>query len=342
MRPVLFLVAALASACAGATPSSPPAAATAVPAAGGTDAPTVSLQADAVLVNGAVVDHTAQAVAEHRPLRLDGEWEALKRIRVEWKNAHANAAFPGVARFAFDGTTPAFLVKSVFQTAAFAAFPNGVFLVHERPGTAPFEVHAIVPLPGEPPDLSDALVIGVDRTGYALTRRERGTPTPLGRATLADLAERIRASAPGAPVLVLAANDVDYARIVSAFDAARTADARAVTYLGMSGPETATEPAAGGRGLAPDPIRKVVMAHAGSLRACYDAELAHDATLHGTVTMKWDIAPDGSVTSASLVASTMNDARVETCLLDLVKSFRFPASGGPTSVSAYPLKFDAQ
>jgi len=92
-------------------------------------------------------------------------------------------------------------------------------------------------------------------------------------------------------------------------------------------------------GLSPEQIRRVVMAHQGALRACYDMELGRNPNLRGGVTMTWNIDPSGSVASAGVAGSTINNARVEGCVLRQVKAWHFPASESATNVAAYPFKF---
>jgi len=92
-------------------------------------------------------------------------------------------------------------------------------------------------------------------------------------------------------------------------------------------------------GLSPEQIRRVVMAHQGALRACYDMELGRNPNLRGGVTMTWNIDPGGSVASAGIAGSTIHNARVEGCVLRQVKSWHFPSSESATNVAEYPFKF---
>jgi hypothetical protein len=92
-------------------------------------------------------------------------------------------------------------------------------------------------------------------------------------------------------------------------------------------------------GLSAEQIRRVVMAHQGALRACYDSELARNPSLKGGVTMTWNIEPAGSVASAGVAGSTIGNDRVSGCVLRQVKSWHFPVSESPTNVAAYPFKF---
>jgi hypothetical protein len=94
-----------------------------------------------------------------------------------------------------------------------------------------------------------------------------------------------------------------------------------------------------GHGLPPDSIRQVVVGHQATLRRCYDVELARLPDLKGTITMTWMIAPDGSVSNASVAASTIQNTNVETCVLAEVKAWTFPTADAPTHIAAYPLKF---
>ena len=92
-------------------------------------------------------------------------------------------------------------------------------------------------------------------------------------------------------------------------------------------------------GLSAEQIRRVVMAHSGALRACYDSELARNPNLRGGVTMTWNIEPGGTVTSAAVGSSTIGNQRVEGCVQRQVKTWKFPTSDSPTNVAAYPFKF---
>lgn len=92
-------------------------------------------------------------------------------------------------------------------------------------------------------------------------------------------------------------------------------------------------------GLAAEQIRRVVMAHQGALRACYESEAQRNPNLRGGITLQWSIEPGGSVSSASVVQSSLGNPRVEGCVLRQVKSWRFPQADASSKVDAYPFKF---
>jgi hypothetical protein len=97
-------------------------------------------------------------------------------------------------------------------------------------------------------------------------------------------------------------------------------------------------PAASG-GLAGEQISRVVRAHQGALRACFETEAQRNPNLRGGVTLAWQIDKAGNVTGASLANSTLNNPRVEGCMVRQVKGWHFPPSDTPTSVASYPFRF---
>jgi hypothetical protein len=92
-------------------------------------------------------------------------------------------------------------------------------------------------------------------------------------------------------------------------------------------------------GLSPEQIRRVVEAHKGALRACYETEAQRNPNLRGGVTVAWQIEPGGNVSGASIASSTLSNPRVEGCVLRQVKSWRFPVADSSTQVASYPFKF---
>jgi outer membrane biosynthesis protein TonB len=81
-----------------------------------------------------------------------------------------------------------------------------------------------------------------------------------------------------------------------------------------------------------------VMAHLGALRACYESEAERNPNLKGGVTVEWQIAPEGTVSGASLGGSSLGSPRVEGCVVRQVKGWRFPSSVAASSVK-WPFKF---
>jgi hypothetical protein len=112
------------------------------------DAPVIALGAGRkVYIDGVAVGDTHQVDEVNRLRRVDDLFTALKERREKWREAHPASSFPGVAVLAFDASEHAVVVKSVFQTAAFAGYPNLYFAVVSHGSIAYLAVDAQVPGP---------------------------------------------------------------------------------------------------------------------------------------------------------------------------------------------------
>lgn len=98
-------------------------------------APWVHLTADhRIVVDG--VDIVGTAPYEAPPMkRVDPLFDVLKEKRELRRSLDPTRPFPGVLILQVDASVAAIVVKSVFQTAAFAGFPNVGFVVDD--GGAP-------------------------------------------------------------------------------------------------------------------------------------------------------------------------------------------------------------
>jgi Ca-activated chloride channel family protein len=89
-------------------------------------------------------------------------------------------------------------------------------------------------------------------------------------------------------------------------------------------------------------IRRVIRRHVNEVRFCYEQELAQRPDLAGRVTIAFVIGPTGSVQSASVMNTTLNDARVEGCIAQAVRRWTFPSpEGGGIVAVNYPFVLDA-
>jgi len=78
----------------------------------------------------------------------------------------------------------------------------------------------------------------------------------------------------------------------------------------------------------------------GGIRGCYQRELLKNPNLSGTVTVKFVIAPDGSVRSADIKSTTWNDAQVEGCIAEALLRCEFPEpTGGGIVIVSCPFVF---
>ena len=99
------------------------------------DAPMVAITGSQILVDGSAAGNTRAIEDSKRLQRIDELFNLLKAKREVWKQLHPGKDFPGVVVLQVDQDVQAVVVKSVFQTAAFAGFPNVSFMVNSIPKT---------------------------------------------------------------------------------------------------------------------------------------------------------------------------------------------------------------
>jgi len=99
------------------------------------DAPIVAVAGSQVMVDGAPGGNTRAIEDAKRMQRIDDLFNILKSKRELWKTTHPGKEFPAVVVLQVDQDVQAIVVKSVFQTAAFAGYPNVSFMVNSLPKT---------------------------------------------------------------------------------------------------------------------------------------------------------------------------------------------------------------
>jgi biopolymer transport protein ExbD len=99
------------------------------------DAPLVAVAGSQVLVDGSPAGNTRAIEDSKRMQRVDELFNILKSKRELWKQTHPGRDFPGVVVLQVDQDVTAVVVKSVFQTSAFAGYPNVSFMVNSIPKT---------------------------------------------------------------------------------------------------------------------------------------------------------------------------------------------------------------
>lgn len=87
-------------------------------------------------------------------------------------------------------------------------------------------------------------------------------------------------------------------------------------------------------------IERVIRRHRNQVRSCYERALQKDPALKGKIVVKLAIDGSGRVVSASATdASTLPSEAVRACLVQKVKTWRFPAGGDGMVVVTYPFVF---
>src|SRR5258708_1338490 len=100
------------------------------------DAPIVAVVGSQILVDGGPAGNTRPVEESDRMQRIDELFNIRKSKRGLWKQTHPGKDFPGVVMLQLGQNIKAVIVKSVFQTAAFAGFPNVSFMVNSIPKVA--------------------------------------------------------------------------------------------------------------------------------------------------------------------------------------------------------------
>jgi pSer/pThr/pTyr-binding forkhead associated (FHA) protein len=87
-------------------------------------------------------------------------------------------------------------------------------------------------------------------------------------------------------------------------------------------------------------IDAVIKRNMAQIRYCYQRELTKNPALGGKITVKFVIAKDGTVSSATTKSTTMNNPTVESCINGRFMRFQFPEpKGGGIVIVSYPFIF---
>ncbi len=86
-------------------------------------------------------------------------------------------------------------------------------------------------------------------------------------------------------------------------------------------------------------IEAVVKQRAGAIRACYEQQLQLHDGLAGKVAVRWTINLDGKVESASVTNSSIGNAKVEQCIMTVIRRMRFASPEGGICVVQWPFVF---
>jgi TonB family protein len=90
-----------------------------------------------------------------------------------------------------------------------------------------------------------------------------------------------------------------------------------------------------------DLVLKVVRLHQNQIRFCYESELNRSPDLAGKVTVAWTIDGTGAVSIAQVAESGLKNESVENCILQRVRSWKFPEpQGGQEVAITFPWVFN--
>ena len=69
-------------------------------------------------------------------------------------------------------------------------------------------------------------------------------------------------------------------------------------------------------------IHEVILSHQSAIQHCYERELKRFPDMKGKVTVSITIGPDGAVKEAAILESTINNERVERCILSRIRRWK--------------------
>ncbi len=86
-------------------------------------------------------------------------------------------------------------------------------------------------------------------------------------------------------------------------------------------------------------LRRVVESKSNAIQYCYEKQLQTNPELKGKVIAQWKIGLEGQVKSTSIASSTVNNRKVESCIMRVIKRMRFEKPDGGICVINYPFVF---
>jgi TonB family protein len=87
-------------------------------------------------------------------------------------------------------------------------------------------------------------------------------------------------------------------------------------------------------------IRRIVRRHMNEIRYCYEQSLTTHPHLQGRTVVQFTISGTGQVLASVLQSSTMGVVAVDSCVVNAVKRWDFPApNGGGVVIVSYPFQF---
>ena len=88
-----------------------------------------------------------------------------------------------------------------------------------------------------------------------------------------------------------------------------------------------------------DTIRDVVHEHRAPIKQCYESSAAKKKNLAGKLVVRFVISDDGKVSEAAIKESAIDDEGLKSCIVALVKAWKFPKpKHGPAAIN-FPFQF---
>jgi outer membrane biosynthesis protein TonB len=89
-------------------------------------------------------------------------------------------------------------------------------------------------------------------------------------------------------------------------------------------------------------ILKVVNAHLAEIRRCYQKAVMGGESASGKAVFEWTIKGAGAVAGVRVKVSSLKNPTVESCIMDRIRTWKFPAvKGGGSVIVSFPFVFSS-
>lgn len=85
-------------------------------------------------------------------------------------------------------------------------------------------------------------------------------------------------------------------------------------------------------------VRKIALKNQASLKYCFQKAQLRNPELSGKIVIRLTVDADGNVVDISVEQSTIDDQEMVSCVVRMVKRWKFPATGGEVNIT-FPLVF---
>jgi TonB family protein len=83
-------------------------------------------------------------------------------------------------------------------------------------------------------------------------------------------------------------------------------------------------------------VRRIIRQHLNEVKYCYELQLPRHPDLAGRITVQFSIAAEGKVTASLVQASSLNNAAVESCIVQATRRWEFPRRNAGLTIVSYP------
>lgn len=308
--------------------------------------PLLTFTKEKIELDGKLVGSVTAFEKTKRLAKVDELFETMKGLRKAFREEHPGTPFPGAFLMRGDASVTMLAVKSAYQTAAYAGFPNPSIEVGGKRILASAEIPAMPDAEPKKPE-GPVLSVVVGKETVRLMTRVDGVDAANIETPEGGLLEAVKARFDAKPidrVVLYVPNDSTFGRfgkILGVLAEATGNDGTPPIVISVADerptPLDGGEDGKAGR-LPPDVIQRIVRKNFSKFRHCYEQALLKNPKLEGRVVVKFVIGLDGKVSSVS-AGGDIPDATVPSCVGKHFHDLVFPKPEGGIVTVSYPIVF---